>query len=257
LPSIVALIPARAGSKRIKGKNTKDFFGHPLIWWTIRAAHESGIFQDVRVCTEDYGIAEWCFENANVKVIKRSEDSATDTAHDIAWVHECLPESDAFAILRPTSPFRTAAMIQRAWRQFLNCQPMDSLRAVEPVTQRHPLKMWLVSHADREMKPLLSEWRYYDGVPLRADRPPFHSMPTQSLPLCYVQNASLEIAWTKTVLNRGSISGDRVLPFLTEGYEGFDLNDEDDWEHATSLVNRGLVTLPPLGAQTPAAPSKQ
>jgi CMP-N,N'-diacetyllegionaminic acid synthase len=249
-PSIVALIPARAGSKRIPGKNTRDFFGHPLIWWTIRAAQESGIFQDVRVCTENYGITQWCFENANVKVIKRSDGSAADNAADIEWVFECLPDSDAFAILRPTSPFRTGETIRRAWTEFQQKQPCDSLRAVERARQ-HPLKMWVCGYRHGEMKPLIQRWPWPDGPEEEPGYTHFHSRPTQTLPHVYVQNASLEIAWTATVKTRGSISGDRVMPFLTEGYEGFDLNTEDDWQQATRLVRDGLVALPTLAPLSP------
>ena len=81
-------------------------------------------------------------------------------------------------------------------------------------------------------------------------------MPTQTLPTVYVQNASLEMAWSYVVPAFGTISGTKVLPFFTEGYEGFDVNTEDDWREATRLVRDGLVALPALGAQTPATPAQ-
>jgi hypothetical protein len=69
-------------------------------------------------------------------------------------------------------------------------------------------------------------------------------MPTQSLPAVYVQNASLEMAWTYVVTSFGTISGKKIAPFFTEGYEGFDINDEDDFATAARLVAEGRVTLP-------------
>lgn len=256
MPSLVALIPARAGSKRLPHKNTRDFFGKPLIQWTIEAAQQSGLFRSIEVCTDDLTAIPGGLGHSFIV-----REPVPDDQPDIVWVRHALDLlataadglPDAFAILRPTSPFRTADTIRRAWQQFRDDQPCDSLRAVEPVTGGHPLKMWLVDRVGREMKPLLPHWTDYHGVPLY-DRA-FHSQPTQSLPRCYVQNASLEIAWTKTVFNRGTIAGDRVMPFLTEGYEGFDLNTLADWAHATSLVDRGLVALPALAPEASAASS--
>jgi len=107
--------------------------------------------------------------------------------------------------------------------------PHSSLRAIEPVSQ-HPGKMWY--RVPEEIVPLLPQ----------PDQP-WHDSQMASLPPIWVQNASLEIAWTKTVEETGTISGGRILPFLTEGYEGFDLNRSEDWMVAEQLVKDG-VPLP-------------
>ena len=73
---------------------------------------------------------------------------------------------------------------------------------------------------------------------------PWHSTPYQALPPVHVQNASLEIAWTRVVRERRTIAGDVLVPFLTEGYEGFDINDEVDWMVAERLLAEGAVALP-------------
>ena len=75
---------------------------------------------------------------------------------------------------------------------------------------------------------------------------PWHSTPYQALPIVYVQNASLEIAWTRVVRAGRTIAGDVLVPFITEGYEGFDINDAYDWIVAERLLADGLVKLPPL-----------
>ena len=80
--------------------------------------------------------------------------------------------------------------------------------------------------------------------------PPWHSTPYQALPPVYVQNASLEIAWTRVVFERRTIAGDVVVPFLTDGYEGFDINDPYDWMVAERLLADGTVRLPAV-IQTP------
>lgn len=80
--------------------------------------------------------------------------------------------------------------------------------------------------------------------------PPWHSMPYQALPEVYIQNASLEIAWTRTVRELGTIAGTRVYPFFTRGHEGFDVNEARDWWYAEHLLREGGATLPRVAAPT-------
>jgi N-acylneuraminate cytidylyltransferase len=81
---------------------------------------------------------------------------------------------------------------------------------------------------------------------------PWHSSQYQSLPEVYVQNASLEIAWTRVVLKERTIAGNALLPFLTEGYEGLDVNNPYDWRLAEQLANKGEAQLPAV-TKTPYA----
>ena len=90
--------------------------------------------------------------------------------------------------------------------------------------------------------------RMFPLLPFGPEAQPWHSTPYQALPLVYVQNASLEIAWTRVVRERRSIAGDVLVPFLTESYEGFDINDSYDWMVAERLLADGLVRLPALEA---------
>lgn len=231
--TIVALIPARAGSKRIPGKNTKLLAGKPLIAYTIAAAQQSGIFDDIQIWTDDPMLHQMAAERFSVRTYVR-EPSADDEP-DIAWVRVWAQKTtaDAFAILRPTSPFRTAATIQRAWAQFQSTY-CDSLRAVERWFGPSPYKMWRI--AETQMVPLIPNFR---GVP-------WHSSPTQTHPPVYVQNASLEIAWTRVVAETDSIAGVNVIPFVTYGYEGLDLNTMEDWHRAEELIRDETVELPPV-----------
>ena len=117
--------------------------------------------------------------------------------------------------------------------------------AVEKCAQ-HPGKMWVVD-GDR-MSPLLPsavapKRESGEGGPVGQ---PWHSTPYQALPPVYVQNASLEIAWTRVVFEGHTIAGDVLVPFLTEGYEGFDINDPNDWWVAERLIVDGAAALPPV-----------
>jgi CMP-N,N'-diacetyllegionaminic acid synthase len=243
--SCVAFIPARSGSKRVTGKNVRLLGGHPMLAYTIAAARDSGVFESVIVSTDSEDIASTARQYGAEVPFLRPAAFAGDTSPDIEWLEHTIAtlESrgrtwDCFSLLRPTSPFRTAETIRRAWALFRSQTGVDSLRAVEKCAQ-HPGKMWIVR--GERMFPLL---------PFGPETQPWHSTPYQALPLVYVQNASLEMAWTRVVRERRSIAGDVLVPFLTEGYEGFDINDAYDWMVAERLLAEGMVQLPQLAVST-------
>ena len=242
----VALIPARQGSKRVPGKNVRVLHGHPMLAYTIAPALDSGVFDAVIVSTDSEETAAIARHYGAEVPFLRPDAFATDTSPDIEWVEYTLRELgkrgrswEAFSLLRPTSPFRTAQTIRRAWQQFTSEQGVDSLRAVELCTQ-HPGKMWVVEGS--RMRPLL------DQPEPRTQ--PWHSTPYQALPRVYVQNASLEIAWTRVALEKRTIAGDVLMPFITEGYEGFDINDPHDWLIAERLLADGAAMLPRVAQET-------
>jgi N-acylneuraminate cytidylyltransferase len=237
--SIVALVPARAGSKRVPDKNIRPLSGHPVIAYTIAAALDSKIFTDVIVSTDSGLYAEIVkYYGAEVPFL-RPPELAGDQSPDIEWLEYTLDrlqtagrKYDCFSILRPTSPFRLPDTIQRAWDEFSAQTGVDSLRAVEKCTQ-HPGKMWVVR--GKRMMPLL---------PLGPAGQPWHSSQYPSLPEIYVQNASLEIAWSRIVFEDRTIAGNVVMPFFTFDHEGFDVNNEYDWQLAEQLVQNGDAKLP-------------
>lgn len=239
-----AFIPARAGSKRLQGKNVLPLAGHPLIAYTIAAARASGLFQRVIVSTDSEDIAAIARRYGAEVPFLRPADMAGDLSPDIEWVRFTLGElkrlgdaPEAFALLRPTSPFRLPATILRAWEQFRSVPGADSLRAVE-LCKQHPGKMWVMEEGGTLMRPFLDD----GGAPT-----PWHSSAYQALPRVYAQNASLEIAHARTPLELGTIAGSKIIPFLTEGHEGFDINKPEDFLLAEILVERGLARLPALG----------
>ena len=244
-PSIVALIPARAGSKRVRDKNIRPLAGHPLLAYTISSALQSQVFSAVIVSTDSQLYGDIASHYGAEVPHLRPEEFAGDLSPDIEWVEYTLSrlrqdgrEYNCFSILRPTSPFRLPETIQRAWHVFKDEKGVDSLRAVEKCKQR-PGKMWVVR--GNRMVPLL---------PLTPPEQPWHSSQYQSLPEVYVQNASLEIAWSRVVFEGRTIAGDVLMPFFTEDYEGFDVNSAYDWNLAEHLVDSGQARLPSI-SQSP------
>jgi N-acylneuraminate cytidylyltransferase len=233
----------------VPGKNIRLLDGHPAIAYTIAPALESGVFESVIVSTDSEEIAAIARHYGAEVPFLRPAALAGDMSPDIEWIEHTLDELrrqgrswDCFSLLRPTSPFRQASTIARAWTRFVAQDGVDSLRAVEKCAQ-HPGKMWVVR--GERMFPLLPF-----GNPIAAPQPggpteqPWHSTPYQALPPVYVQNASLEIAWTRVVFEQHTIAGDVLVPFVTEGYEGFDINDAFDWMIAERLLADGAVQLP-------------
>lgn len=238
-PRAVALVPARGGSQRVPGKNVRELAGHPLIAYSIAAARESGVFDAVVCSTDSAEIAEVATRyGAEVPGLRPAEIS-TSTSSDIDWVLHAMDgrSEQLFSILRPTSPFRTAATIRRALDQLLAFgDRADSIRAVELVKQ-HPAKMWRL--AGELIEPLL---------PQPPAETPLHSRQYAALPEVYVQNSSLEIAWTHVLADDPpTISGRRVAPFFTDGAEGLTIDYPEDFERAEALLARGEAGLPPAG----------
>jgi CMP-N,N'-diacetyllegionaminic acid synthase len=242
-PSVVALIPARAGSKRVPHKNVRRLGAHPMIAYTIAAAKASGVFASVIVSTDDDRYAAIARHYGAEVPFLRPPEIAGEYSPDIEWVvqvlrglHSTGRPFDCFSILRPTSPFRKPETIRRAWELFLAQEGVDSLRAVEKCKQ-HPGKMWVVR--GERMTPLL---------PLSPSEKPWHSQQYVALPEVYVQNASLEIAWSRVALDGGTIAGNVLVPFVTRELEGVDVNDPRDWDWAERLLAENPSALPDVSA---------
>ncbi len=236
MPSVVALIPARSGSERVRDKNIRPLAGHPLLAYAVASARASEIFDRV-VCSTDSGkIAEIAQRyGADVPFLRPSE-LATATSPDIEWIAHALDNLaahyDLFAIVRATNPFRGPDVLRRGLQQLLATPEADSIRAVELVKQ-HPGKMWVLE--GRTMRPLLDQAHLEIA---------WHAGQYQALPPIYVQNSALEIAWTRVVSQTATREGRVVAPYLTEGYEGFNIDDEEDWERARRLLEAGEAHLP-------------
>jgi CMP-N-acetylneuraminic acid synthetase len=236
VPSVIAFLPARAGSERVPGKNVRRLAGHPLLAYAIATAQQSGIAERI-VCSTDSeeiaDVARWY--GADVPFL-RPPEYATSTSPDIEWLTYTLAELpepyDMFVLVRATNPFRGPDTLRRGLDKLLATPEADSIRAVELVKQ-HPGKMWVLE--GETMRPLL------DQAHLEAA---WHAGQYQALPRVYVQNSALEIAWTRVVTETGTREGRVLTPYLTEGYEGFNVDDEEDWARAEALVARGAASLP-------------
>lgn len=261
---MLALIPARKGSKRLEGKNMRLLQGRPLIDFTLKAAFDSECFSKVVVSSDWHEVLEYAASWYGAETIVRPAHLATDESLDVDWVKHALGTlayraedkkcayftdvgplncdnhvsgllDEDLCILRLTSPFRDAECIERAKVQWAAIgKHYDSMRAVRRASETG-WKMWTSNQLESALTPQDFE---IEPLTSAAARKHLHSRPTQSLTPCYIQTAGLEMCWTATVLEKGSIAGDRVAGFLMQGPESLDINDESDWEQAERLVDR-------------------
>jgi CMP-N,N'-diacetyllegionaminic acid synthase len=235
----VAFIPARSGSKRVPNKNIKMLGDHPMLAYTIQAALDSEIFDAVICATDSEQYADIARHYGAEVPFLRSAAISGDKSPDVEWVIWMLDmlkqqnrNYDIFSILRPTSPFRLPETIRRAWGLFNQNPIADSLRAVEKCKQ-HPGKMWVIRGG-----------RMLPVMPFTNGGTPWHSSQYAALPEIYAQDASLEIAWSRIALEQNTIAGEIIIPFISNGLEGFDINEPEDWVLAEHYLTTGEVRLP-------------
>ncbi len=228
----IAFIPARKGSKRLKNKNILNLAGHPLIAYTIDVAIKSKKF-DYIFCITDSKKYQKIAEQYGCNYFPlRPKNTSGDLDPDFKWVRWAFKvlnkmdiKFDNFCILRPTSPFRSVRMLNSAFSIFKKASA-DSIRAVEK-TKIHPGKIWI--YKKNFIKPLINK---------KLNKNPWHSNQYAALPVFYAQNASLEICKRQTLLKYKNISGNKILPFFTKGYEGFDINTKLDYEFAKKITKK-------------------
>lgn len=178
---VIAIIPARGGSKGIPRKNLVNFSGKPLMQWSIDAALKSKYITDVVVSSDDDEILNLAQLNEEVIVIKRPKELAQDnskTAPVLTHVLESLKEVkfDYLILLQPTSPLRTAKDIDLAFEKLLNSEATSLISVCE--LEHHPFKSFKVD-----------EKGYLQGV-INNDYPFY---PRQSLPKAYRANGAIYI----------------------------------------------------------------
>ena len=162
-PEVLALIPARGGSKGIPRKNIRDFAGAPLIAYSIAAGLQSRHVTRVIVSTDDEEIAAvarmWGAETPFLRPAEFAQDDTTDLPvfqQALAWLAENENYHPDFVVqLRPTSPVRPVGLIDEAIELMLTNPQADCVRGVVPSGQ-NPFKMWQIEPYSHQLKPLLS-----------------------------------------------------------------------------------------------------
>jgi len=233
MTEILALIPARGGSKGIPRKNIRSFAGYPLMAYSIAAGLQAETVSRVVVSTDDEVMAEIAREfGAQAPFLRPVELAADDTTdlpvfqHALRWLdgNEGY-QPDVVVQLRPTSPIRPPDLVDRAVRKLLAHADADSVRGVVPAGQ-NPHKMWRLAGDDSAMTPLLD----VEGL-----AEPYNA-PRQALPQIYWQTGHVDAIRTQAILAKGSMSGDKIYPLLIDPRYTVDIDNVADWARYESLV---------------------
>ncbi len=239
-PTVLAVIPARGGSKGIPRKNIRDFAGAPLIAYSIAAARQSALVDRVIVSTDDEEIAEvaqqWGAETPFLRPAEFAADNSTDFPvfeHALQWLadHEDY-HPDIVIQLRPTSPVRPVACVDDAINILLAHPEADSVRGVVPSGQ-NPYKMWRVASSELPMQPLLND--------AEIDEP--YNAPRQSLPPTYWQTGHIDAIRSSTILTKKSMSGESIYPLLIDPRFTIDIDNPGDWAKSEWLVRHGGLEM--------------
>lgn len=228
---ILALIPARGGSKRIPRKNLRPLGGRPLIVWSIEAVSGMPEVCDILVSTDDSAIAEASRPGGAIVPWLRPANLATDTAsvidvcvHALDWYEEVKGAVDGLMLLQPTSPFRSRDSVRRGIELFRE----RGRQTVVGVSPAHSHPMWCFEIDGTALRPFIPG----HGAQLRS----------QDLPPAYVLNGSFYLIEPSELRRSRSFHGSAVAPLIIDRpVESIDLDTEWDWSVAEALSASGLV----------------
>ena len=232
-PEVLAIIPARGGSKGLPGKNIYDFAGFPLISYSIAAALQSEFVTRTIVSTDDEEIAAVAKEfGAEVPFLRPAEiaqDHSLDIEtfeHALAWLaeHENY-HPDLVVQLRPTSPLRPPDLVDNSIRMMLENPAAESIRGVVPAGQ-NPFKMWLMDEGSAFMNPLLP----VDGLDES------YNAPRQKLPKAFWQTGHIDVIRPHVILEKQQMSGWPILAYHIDAKYTVDIDNLDTLKKAEQLV---------------------
>ena len=217
---IIAIIPARSGSKPIKNKNIVKLFGKPLISHSIKLAKRCKLISRVIVSTDSNKIKNIALKYGAEVPFLRPKKYAQDNSKDFEVFEHCLSwlkknenyKPDLVLHLRPTYPIRNLSIIKDALLFASSNKNYDSIRSVcEPI--QHPFKMYKLK-------------KNYLIPYIGNSNKEFGNFPRQKLPKIFWHNGYLDIIKYSTIMKLKSISGDKIIPYYLDSSEIHDIDDE-------------------------------
>ncbi len=221
----LAIITARGGSKRIPGKNIKEFCGKPILCYSIEAAKKSGVFDEIMVSTDDEKIADIARANGASVPFMRSEQTANDYASTDDVIREVLleyqkrgQEFDSFCCIYPTAPFITGERLRAAMELLAKA---DSVMPVVPFSYP-PQRGLIINHAG------LVERQFPEHATTRS----------QDLPKVYHDCGQFYACRTAPFLAAGTTDVTNLVPLILSEMEVQDIDTPEDWELAEIKYRR-------------------
>ncbi|MDD5751687.1 MAG: acylneuraminate cytidylyltransferase family protein, partial [Candidatus Peribacteraceae bacterium] len=241
-PKVLALIPARGGSKSVPRKNILPIGGRPLLLWTIDAAKASGVCDRIVVSTDDEEVAALARSaGAEVPFLRPPEFARDDTpdypvfTHAVDWLekHEKW-RPDIVLWLRPTSPLRTADDIRNAL-DLLNSTGADAVRSVSE-TKQHPYWMKLMD-AQSRLSPFIAG---HDE----------NTFPRRQLcPPVWLLSGLVDVIRVSSALENGVLFGGDVRGYIAPAERSLELDSPSDIEPIVQALDRSIHATDPASVQ--------
>ena len=225
---VLAIIPARSGSKGLKNKNIKDLCGHPLMYYTIKAAKESECFERIMVSTDSEYYAEIARKCGAEVPFLRSEEMSRDNAGSWDAAREVLSrykelgdEFDYVALLQPTSPLRMAKDIKGCIELIEN----DEVNAAVTVTEvDHPVQWCFTMPENHSMQELAYS--------------PYNYMRRQELKVHYRENGAIFLVNAKKIMDLDyNFYADGCFAYIMPQDRSVDIDTEIDFRIAEVLMS--------------------
>lgn len=223
----LAIIPARSGSKGLKDKNIKELNGKPLIAYSIEAALEADIFDEIMVSTDSEKYAQIARQYGAQVPFLRSDDLATDLTDSWEVVENVLnnyiaigKKFDTVTLLQPTSPLRTDNEIREAMNLFINNQA-DSVVSITAI--EHPIQ-WSLSLEDNKR--------------IHFREPENSTKRRQELKMFYRENGAIYIVMANKILHGQSIYSGRCLGYAMQSDKSIDIDSKMDFRLAEVYLNQ-------------------
>lgn len=228
MDNILAVIPARSGSKSVPHKNIREIAGKPMLAHSIAHAQASRYINRVILSTDSEQYAEIGRQYGAEVPFLRPAELASDTALDFEVFEHLLKvlrdaegyEADVVVQLRPTYPIRDVADIDAMIEQLLQNPTLDSVRSISPAKEI-PFKMWTMAT---------------DGslTPINKEIPECYNMPRQELPVAYYQNACIDVFRGSTILEKRSMTGTAIAGYVMP--HNFDIDTEAEMAIAQQVL---------------------
>jgi CMP-N-acetylneuraminic acid synthetase len=238
MSNILAIIPARSGSKGLPGKNIRPFLGHPLLAYSVAAAKQSSAVVRVICSTDSEDIAtvarRYGAETPFLRPSSLAQDDTLDLPvmqHAIRWLQDKDKwPTDILVQLRPTSPIRPAGLVDQAVQLLLNDKNATAVRTVCPAPA-NPYKMWRLPEGGFSESPYMRNLLEVPGI-----AEPYNA-PRQQLPAVWWQTGTVDVVRAEVVL-AGSMTGARILPCAVSTEIAVDIDKEADLHWAAEVMAR-------------------
>lgn len=222
---VLAVIPGRAGSKGVPGKNSKIFDGKPLVGYAIEAALESKLITDIVVSSDGEEILNIASSYESVYCHNRRNDLAIDSSPIgdtlVEIIHEFEERPEFIVLLQPTSPLRTGKQIDEAIKLLLNASDCNSVISVIRMDDVHPARMYWMEKESQPMKPIIRE---------------FETARRQDIPPAFYRNGAIYVTRVPQFMETKSVMTGPSCGYEMSGQTWLNIDDIRDVIISESLI---------------------